>query len=119
MLNESGPLLITLTLQLRRMARVCERFLKRYDSGAKLVSFGRKTNGVRGRGERARSKRLLESRDARRASPAASIQAPVLGKKRVDSFPTRNPDVATSPRLLSSPEFPLAQQRSDRLRAGS
>jgi hypothetical protein len=43
----------------------------------------------------------------------------VLRKKLVDSLPTGNPDVASPPRLLSSTELPLAQQRSDRLKTRS
>ena len=52
-------------------------------------------------------------------SPATSVQTAVLGKKLFDTFPTRNPDKATSPRLLASLELALPQQRSDGLRARS
>ena len=52
-------------------------------------------------------------------SPAASVQTAVLGKKLVDTFPTRNPDETASPRLLSPMELSLSQERSDRLRGRS
>ena len=78
---------------------------------------GRRRLGAAGR--RGGSNSSLRPRDARRPSPAASIQPPVLRKKLVDSLPARNPDVASSPGPLSSTELPLAQQRSDCLRARS
>jgi hypothetical protein len=52
-------------------------------------------------------------------SPPTSLKTAVLGKKLVDTFPTRNPDEATSPRLLASLEFALSKQCSDGLRARS
>jgi hypothetical protein len=52
-------------------------------------------------------------------SPPTSVKTAVLGKKLVDTFPTRNPDEATSPRLLASLELALPQQCPDGLRARS
>jgi hypothetical protein len=63
--------------------------------------------------------RLDLPRNSAGMSPATSVQTAVLRKKLVDAFPTRNPDEATSPRLLASLELALPQQRSDGLRARS
>jgi hypothetical protein len=67
--------------------------------------------------------RRRDSRDrsehAGRPSPAASVQAPMLRKELVDTFPTRNPDEPVSPRLPSPAELSLAKQPPDRLSACS
>src|SRR3954453_20544798 len=83
-------------------------------SGIRRV-FRRRLNGG---GEGDGSNPLDLSRNAD-GSPAVSVQTAVLGKKLVNTFPTRNPDETASPRLLSHMELSLSQQGSHRLRGRS
>ena len=84
--------------------------------GSGFRRFGRRV--LNGGGEGNGSNPLDLSRNAA-GSPAASVQTAVLGKKLVDTFPTRNPDETASPRLLSPMELSLSQERPDRLRGRS
>ena len=84
--------------------------------GSGIRRFGRRV--LNGGGEGTGSNPLDLSRNAA-GSPAASVQTAVLGKKLVDTFPTRNPDETASPRPLSPVELSLSQEPSDRLRGRS
>src|SRR3954453_14999074 len=75
-------------------------------SGIRRVCRRRLNGGGEGDG----SNPLLESRNASKMSPSTSVQATVLRKELVDTFPTRNPHEAASPRLLSPMELSLSQQ---------